>query len=161
MKNEKIKVTSLEIIVTGKREKPYFEIKYKEVGKRDYNIGYSSYDLNNVFAWRDECFEVVNHKRNIFQRLFMDSKNWNLVLNSRFYMEVYMDKINLTDINIRFVDDEKNCTNALFTCRYSNGQSYIESQSLEKPFFHLISPIKACIYSYSNSVISYLTVPSS
>ena len=56
MKNEKIKVTSLEIIVTGKREKPYFEIKYKEVGKRDYNIGYSSYDLNNVFAWRDECF---------------------------------------------------------------------------------------------------------
>ena len=75
MKNEKIKVTSLEIIVTGKREKPYFEIKYKEVGKRDYKIGYSSYDLNNVFAWRDECFEVVNHKRNIFQRLFMDSKN--------------------------------------------------------------------------------------
>ena len=88
MKNEKIKVTSLEIIVTGKREKPYFEIKYKEVGKRDYKIGYSSYDLNNVFAWRDECFEVVNHKRNIFQRLFMDSKNWNLVLNSRFYLEV-------------------------------------------------------------------------
>ena len=74
MKNEKIKVTSLEIIVTGKREKPYFEIKYKEVGKRDYNIGYSSYDLNNVFAWRDECFDVVNHKRNIFQRLFMEVK---------------------------------------------------------------------------------------
>ena len=62
MKNEKIKVTSLEIIVTGKREKPYFEIKYKEVGKRDYKIGYSSYDLNNVFAWRDEFFEIVNHK---------------------------------------------------------------------------------------------------
>ena len=73
MKNEKIKVTSLEIIVTGKREKPYFEIKYKEVGKRDYKIGYSSYDLNNVFAWRDECFEVMSHKRNIFQRLFKDS----------------------------------------------------------------------------------------
>ena len=70
MNNEKIKVTSLEIIVTGKVEKPYFEIKYKEVGKRDYNIGYSSYDLNNVFTWRDECFEVVNRKKNIFQRLF-------------------------------------------------------------------------------------------
>ena len=74
MKNEKIKVTSLEIIVTGKREKPYFEIKYKEVGKRDYKIGYSSYDLNNVFAWRDECFEIVYHKINIFQRLFKDSQ---------------------------------------------------------------------------------------
>ena len=73
MKNEKIKVTSLEIIVTGKKEKPYFEIKYKEVGKRDYNIGYSSYDLNNVFTWRDECFEIVNHKRNIFKKLFKNS----------------------------------------------------------------------------------------
>ena len=59
---DKIKVTSLEIIVTGKREKPYYEIKYKEVGKQDYKIGYSSYDLNNVFAWRDEFFEIVNHK---------------------------------------------------------------------------------------------------
>lgn len=69
MERENIKVTSLEIIVTGKVEKPYFEIKYKEVGKRDYNIGYGSYDLKNVFAWREECFEVVNHKKNIFQRL--------------------------------------------------------------------------------------------
>ena len=58
MENEKIKVTSLDIIVTGKKEKPYFEIKYKEVGKNDYSIGYGSYDIKNVFAWRDECFEV-------------------------------------------------------------------------------------------------------
>ncbi len=57
---EKIKVTSLEIIVAGTKDKPYFEIKYKEVGKEDYNIGYSSYDLNNVFGWKDECFEIVN-----------------------------------------------------------------------------------------------------
>ena len=59
---DKIKVTSLEVIVTGKREKPYYEIKYKEVGEIDYKIGYSSYDLNNVFAWRDKFFEIVNHK---------------------------------------------------------------------------------------------------
>lgn len=70
MENKKIKVTSLEIIVSGKREKPYFEIKYKEIGKRDYKIGYSSYDLNNVFDWKDEYFEVINRKKNIFQRLF-------------------------------------------------------------------------------------------
>ena len=57
---EKIKVTSLEIIVTGSKEKPYFEIKYKELGKEDYDIGYSSYDLNNVFTWKDECFDIVN-----------------------------------------------------------------------------------------------------
>ena len=70
MNNEKIKVTFLEIIVTGKKEKPYFNIMYKEVGKSNYHIGYSSYDLNNVFAWRDECFEIVKQKKNIFQRLF-------------------------------------------------------------------------------------------
>ena len=37
---EKIKVSEIEIIVTGKKEKPYFEIKYREVGKRHYNIGF-------------------------------------------------------------------------------------------------------------------------
>ena len=60
MVEEKIKVTSLEINVTGTKDKPYFEIKYKEVGKEDYNIGYSSYDLNNVFGWKEKCFEIVN-----------------------------------------------------------------------------------------------------
>ena len=59
---EKVKVTSLEIIVTGTKDKPYFEIKYKEVGKEDYYIGYSSYDLNNVFEWKEECFELVEEK---------------------------------------------------------------------------------------------------
>lgn len=57
---KKIKVTSLEIIATGTKEKPYFGIKYKEVDKEDESIGYSSYDLNNVFGWKDECFEIVN-----------------------------------------------------------------------------------------------------
>lgn len=57
--NEKIKVESADIIVTGTKEKPYYEIEYKEVGKNYYNIGYSSYDLNNVFDWKNECFEIV------------------------------------------------------------------------------------------------------
>lgn len=57
---EKIKVTNLDIIVTGTRDKPYFEIKYKEVGKEGYNIGYGSYDLSNVLDWKEECFEIVN-----------------------------------------------------------------------------------------------------
>ena len=54
------KITSAEIIVTGTKDKPYFELKYKEVGKDDYSIGYSSYDLNNVFDWKEDCFEIVN-----------------------------------------------------------------------------------------------------
>ena len=69
MKSRKVKVDSLEIIVTGKKEKPYFEIKYREVGNKHYNIGYGSYDLNNVFDWKNECFELVKRKKNIFQRL--------------------------------------------------------------------------------------------
>lgn len=59
VKTEKIKVTKLRIIVSGTKEKPYYELMYKEVGKDDFNIGYSSYDLNNVFDWKENCFELV------------------------------------------------------------------------------------------------------
>ena len=55
----KTKVTSAEIIVTGTADKPYFEIKYKEVDKDYYNIGYSSYCLDDVFAFREEHLEIV------------------------------------------------------------------------------------------------------
>ena len=61
-KTEKIKVTNLRIIVSGTKDKPYFELMYKEVGKEDFNIGYSSYDLNNVFDWKEKCFELVVSK---------------------------------------------------------------------------------------------------
>ena len=66
---EKIKVSEIEIIVTGKKEKPYFEIKYREVGKRHYNIGFSSYNLDYVFDWQEKCFEVIKPKRNIFRKI--------------------------------------------------------------------------------------------
>ena len=56
---ERIKVDKAMIIVSGTKEKPYFEIKYMEAGQHSYHIGYSSYDLNNVFQWREECFEVL------------------------------------------------------------------------------------------------------
>ena len=56
---DKIKVTSLEVIVTGSKRKPYYEIKYKEVGADHYNIGYSSYNLDFVLDWKDKCFELV------------------------------------------------------------------------------------------------------
>lgn len=38
----------IEVVVRGMRNKPYYEIKYREVGNDDYNIGFGSYDLNNV-----------------------------------------------------------------------------------------------------------------
>lgn len=59
VKTEKIKVTKLRIIVSGTKEKPYYELMYKEAGKDYFNIGYSSYDLNNVFDWKENCFVVT------------------------------------------------------------------------------------------------------
>lgn len=60
MKNEKVKVTKKpEIVVHGTVYKPYFEIRYREVGKKEYSIGYSSYDLRNCFEWLENEFEVV------------------------------------------------------------------------------------------------------
>ena len=81
----KVKVEEAEIVVHGTADKPYFEIKYREVGKKDYNIGYSSYDIRNVFGWLESEFEVVGKsdddtKRRILRSLLcvrteMRSKN--------------------------------------------------------------------------------------
>lgn len=58
----KNKVTSLEIIVRMIENKPYYEIKYKKVGEDYYHVGYSSFNIDNVLKWRDECFELVDVK---------------------------------------------------------------------------------------------------
>lgn len=58
----KNKVTSLEIIVRMIDNKAYYEIKYKKVGEDYYHVGYSSFNIDNVLKWRDECFELVDVK---------------------------------------------------------------------------------------------------
>lgn len=55
----KIKVSSAEIVVHGTKEKPYYEIKYFDLFDNEMHIGYSSYNLDIVFGWLEECFEVV------------------------------------------------------------------------------------------------------
>lgn len=70
MDKEKIKVTSAEIIVTCKPEKnPYYEIKYLEVGKDEYTIGYGSYDLGLVNHWYNDCFEIVTGGLKLAERI--------------------------------------------------------------------------------------------
>lgn len=64
-KNNKIKVTSADIVVHGTVERPYYEIKYLAIGEDEYRIGYSSYDLKNVFGWLQECFEIVSDNQPI------------------------------------------------------------------------------------------------
>ena len=70
MNEEKIKVTSAEIIVTCKPKKnPYYEIKYLEVGKDEYTIGYGSYDLGLVNHWYNDCFEIVTGGLKLAERI--------------------------------------------------------------------------------------------
>ena len=64
MKEKVLVVEKPEIVVHGTKEKPYFEVKYKEVGKKDYTIGYSSYNLNYCFQWLEEEFEVIGNNGN-------------------------------------------------------------------------------------------------
>ena len=51
------KVSRARIITREIDEKLYYEIEYKEAGKDEYDVGYGSYDLNNVISWFNECFE--------------------------------------------------------------------------------------------------------
>lgn len=62
IKNNKIKVRSAEIVVYGTADKPYYEIKYYDIADGKYHIGYSSYDIHNVFEWLKECFEIAEEK---------------------------------------------------------------------------------------------------
>lgn len=58
-KINKAKVNSLEIIAQMLDNKPYYELKYRQVGKNDYSIGYSSYDLKSVLSDIDTYFEIA------------------------------------------------------------------------------------------------------
>jgi len=67
---ERIKVSEIDIIVSMINGKSYYEIKYKKVGEDYYHIGYSSYNLDFVFEWKDKCFEIVEEsevKKNVFR----------------------------------------------------------------------------------------------
>lgn len=59
---EKIKVESIDTIVTIHGDKPYYENKYREVGDKCYHIGYSSYYLDVALEYRKKYFEVVERE---------------------------------------------------------------------------------------------------
>lgn len=59
---EKIEVVSAEIIARRIDGRPYFEIKYQKMGSSDYNIGYGSYNMYNVFHWLDTHFTILDPK---------------------------------------------------------------------------------------------------
>lgn len=62
-KKNKLVVDDIDVIVRGGIvDKPYYEIRYREVGKDYYCVGFGSYYLNNVIRWKDEEFEIVSEK---------------------------------------------------------------------------------------------------
>ena len=63
---EKIKVESIDIVVTGTKEKPYYAIKYRKIGNNEYYIGYGSYTLGYVLEWKEQCFELIEQENNDF-----------------------------------------------------------------------------------------------
>lgn len=69
MDEERVKVTSAEIIVTGDPKNPYYEIKYLGVGRNEYTIGYGSHDLDLVTNWYNNCFEFVTEELKPAERI--------------------------------------------------------------------------------------------
>ena len=59
----KIKTHFAQIIVSGKAEKPYYEILYFDTDDRTYHIGFGSYCLDYVFKWLSNEFEIVESEQ--------------------------------------------------------------------------------------------------
>lgn len=66
----KLKVAYADIIVVGRIDKPYFMIRYKEIGKDEICEGYGSFNLDFVFMWKEQFFEIVEER--VEQEINMD-----------------------------------------------------------------------------------------
>lgn len=56
----KIKTHHARIVVDGTADKPYYSIEWYDTAKKVYYLGYSSYNIELVFNWLSECFEIVD-----------------------------------------------------------------------------------------------------
>lgn len=56
---EKIRTHHARIVVDGTAEKPYYSIEWFDPVKKVHYLGYSSYNIEFVFNWLSECFEIV------------------------------------------------------------------------------------------------------
>lgn len=63
-KNEKIKVTDIDIIVTD-RFPNFYEIKYKKAGENEYRTGFGSCNFETVNNWKENRFELVTEEHGV------------------------------------------------------------------------------------------------
>lgn len=69
LKNEKIKVSELQLSFRCYKGRPYYFLKYKKVKEDFYHVGYSSYNIDKVLEWEQECFEIVKKKETNADRI--------------------------------------------------------------------------------------------
>ena len=55
--HERIKAFNPQIVVSDHPDKLYYNISYYDIAKKEWYIGYGSYDIKNVYKWLFECFE--------------------------------------------------------------------------------------------------------
>lgn len=65
----KIKTHHARIVVDGTAEKPYYSIEWYDPTKNEYFLGYSSYYIDYVFKWLEECFEIVETPKTNAQKI--------------------------------------------------------------------------------------------
>ena len=65
----KIKTHHARIVVDGTAEKPYYSIEWYDPTKNEYFLGYSSYYIDYVFKWLEECFEIVEDNKTNADRI--------------------------------------------------------------------------------------------
>ena len=69
MKNEKIKVSELQLSFRCIKGRTYYFLRYKKVKEDHYHTGYGSYDIDKVLKWQKECFEIVKKKETNADRI--------------------------------------------------------------------------------------------
>lgn len=74
----KTKVARADIVIT-KRTRPYFEIRYFELDRQVYCLGFSSHNLFNVLKWRKEYLEIVDDDLGLTD-VFLEEKTENLIV---------------------------------------------------------------------------------
>ena len=56
LKNEKIKVSELQLSFRCSKGRTYYFLRYKKVKEDFYETGYGSYDIDKVLKWQKEYF---------------------------------------------------------------------------------------------------------